>query len=174
MPEAEVSLRLAFYLLGRPESSGTADVAIDGAQVGIAGTEVFPLVAFLAQEGWSPTERTGRWQGVYGRGDHRLRIHSRPGLCDVVTTVAGARIRAECKGGPLTRQVGSKEYRSLWAALGQLIAISEVTPDDLIVAAVPDAAGFRALVTKWRQAPLITKAGIRLALVSRSGAVDGL
>ena len=38
MPEAEVSLRLAFYLLGLPESGPTATVGIDGAHIKVHGT----------------------------------------------------------------------------------------------------------------------------------------
>lgn len=49
MPEAEVSLRLAFYLLALPDCHGTAEVAIDGAQIRVHGEQVFPIAAFLRE-----------------------------------------------------------------------------------------------------------------------------
>ena len=44
MPEAEVSLRLAFYLLDLPGSDGVARVGIDGAQVRVGRRRVVPIV----------------------------------------------------------------------------------------------------------------------------------
>ena len=42
MPEAEVLLRLAFHLLGSTGSGVCAKVGIDGAQVEIHATPIFP------------------------------------------------------------------------------------------------------------------------------------
>ena len=55
MPEAEVTLRLAFHLLALPNSSKTATVAIDGAQIRVHGDSVFPIDEFLEDEGWHQT-----------------------------------------------------------------------------------------------------------------------
>ena len=55
MAEAEVSLRLAFYLLALPGSDGLARVAIDGAQVKVGKHQVFPIVGFLRGVGWADT-----------------------------------------------------------------------------------------------------------------------
>ena len=59
MPEAEVSLRLAFHLLGLPGSEGVARVAIDGAQVKVGRDRIFPIAAFLAETGWTQVRQRG-------------------------------------------------------------------------------------------------------------------
>ena len=55
MPEAEVSLRLAFYLLDLPGGDAVARVAIDGAQVKVGRRRVFPIEGFLSRVGWADT-----------------------------------------------------------------------------------------------------------------------
>ena len=60
MPEAEVSLRLAFYLLGLPGSGLSATVGIDGAHIQVHGKEVFPISSFLAAHGWSQETQRGK------------------------------------------------------------------------------------------------------------------
>ena len=67
MPEAEVSLLLAFYLLEHPDSSGLAEVTIDGAQVMVGENRIFPIADFLSGRGWTQVEQRGRndWQGSY-------------------------------------------------------------------------------------------------------------
>ena len=99
MPEAEVSLLLAIYLLDRPDSSGVAKVAIDGAQVRVGENEIFPIAHFLSKHQWAQVEQRGRneWQGIYERDGQRLVIHSTPGVGDVVSSVGTTRFRAECR-----------------------------------------------------------------------------
>ena len=69
MPEAEVSLRLAFHLLAMPDNQGTAEVAIDGAQIRVHGSEVFPIAEFLLDLGWKQVEQVGKnkWGRTSGR-----------------------------------------------------------------------------------------------------------
>ena len=106
MPEAEVSLRLAFHLLDQSGSDGHASVAIDGAQVYIKGRGViFPIKAFLRAYGWTLVEQSGRnsWQGTYRcKQNQRLNVHAHAGIGDVEAAVNRTRVRAECKGGPLS------------------------------------------------------------------------
>jgi hypothetical protein len=51
MPEAEVSLRLAFWLLEHIPVDGPVEVAIDGAQVPINDTVHFDLLGFMTAGG---------------------------------------------------------------------------------------------------------------------------
>jgi len=67
MPQAKVSLRLAFYLLALPGSDGVARVPIDGAQVKVGRRRVFPIVGFLRGMRWEQAQQIGSkdWQGRY-------------------------------------------------------------------------------------------------------------
>ena len=96
-----------------------------------------------------------------------------PGEADVVTTVEGRRIIAECQKGPLARRAGSLEVSLLTTALGQAL-LFDVSAADIVIAAVPDTPVFRRLVETWRKRPLIRRAGIRPVLVARDGSVSGL
>ena len=176
MAEAEVSLHLAFYLLALPGSEGAAEVAIDGAQVKVGKHQVFPIAAFLSGMGWEQAEQIGGkdWQGRYVKGGQTLIIHSTPGVGDVVVRVGAQRIRVECKGGPLIKKPGGREYSKLKGVLGQIITVERVEPNDVLVVAVPQSPKFRELAGKWRDAPLVAGAGIQIALVGRDGTVEGL
>jgi hypothetical protein len=176
MPEAEVSLRLAFHLLSLPDAQGSVQVAIDGAQVRVHGAEVFPISAFLAAQGWKQAAQKGKntWQGTYEREGQRLIIHAQAGVGDVVARVGDKRVRAECKGGPLIKKPGSREYSILRRALGQVVTVEQLDADDVLVVAVPHTRKFRQLADKWRGAPLVTRTGIQIVLVGRDGAVYGL
>ena len=176
MPEAEVSLRLAFHLLAMPDSQGAAEVAIDGAQIRVQGSEVFPIAEFLLDLGWKQVEQMGKnnWQGWYEKEGQRLKIHSRSGVGDVVIRVGDRCVRAECKGGPLVKKPGSPEYRILRGALGQTITIGQVDANDILVVAVPRTPSFATLAERWQHAPLMVRAGIHIVLVDRDGTVQGL
>ena len=78
MPEAEVSLRLAFYLLSKPNSSGSASIAIDGAQVRCADQEIFPIEAFLRELNWLQIGQVGgnAWHGTYKKRGGRVCLDS--------------------------------------------------------------------------------------------------
>ncbi|MBA1159220.1 hypothetical protein H0S73_24355 [Microvirga sp. Marseille-Q2068] len=177
MPEAEVALRLAEFILSLPGSGTMASVAIDGASIKVGDAVIFDIGRFMAGTGWEQTKepQVGRnaWTGAYRRGDKTIRVHSRPGKGDVVATVDGRRIVAECKKGPLVRKPGSPEYPLLTTAFGQAL-LFDVSADDIVVAAVPDTPVFRKLAESWRSRPLVRRAGIRIALVARDGAVSGL
>lgn len=176
MPEAEVSLRLAFHLLAMPGSQGTAEIAIDGAQIRVHGSQILPIAAFLLDMGWKQVEQQGKnsWQGGYERNGQRLWIHSRSGVGDVVALVGSKRLRAECKGGPLIKLPGSREYPKLRGALGQVLTVGEKEPNDVLAVAVPRTTRFQRLADKWRNAPLIVSSGIQIVLVGRDGQVEGL
>jgi len=177
MPEAEVALRLAQFILSLPGSGAMASVAIDGASIKVEDAVVFDIGHFMAGTGWEQIKepQVGRnaWTGAYRRGDKTIRVHSRPGEGDVVATVHDHRIVAECKKGPLVRKPGNPASPLLTTALGQAL-LFDVSADDIVVAAVPDTPVFRELAETWRSRPLVRRAGIRIALVARDGVVSGL
>lgn len=176
MPEAEVALRLAFHLLEHPASSDEASVALDGAQIRVQRRQVFPIRPFLFDLGWKQVAQSGKnqWQGEYERKGSRLVLHSSPGVGDVVAHVGQARIRAECKKGPLIYKPGGKEYPALHEALGQALTVDSVEPGDVLAVAVPLTDRFSRLIARWRTAPLVVRSEIRLVMVGRDGSVHGL
>lgn len=101
MPEAEVSLRLAFYLVDARITTAVVSVAIDGAQIK-TGTRVhFMTREFMRANGWRNADDSDAWQADYvsKHGSH-IRVDSTPGQGDVVAHVASGRIlRVECKKG---------------------------------------------------------------------------
>ena len=162
MPEAEVALRLAFYLLSRPGSSNLVSVAIDAAQVQVGSKPIFPLAQFLEESGWRQIEQNGLrpWQGRYARQDKTLEIHSNPGVGDVVIKIGNNWIRAECKKGYLITRTGNPEYRLLREGIGQLMTIEQVTDSDVLIVAVPNSKRFHRLALNWRTRPLIKRCSI--------------
>jgi hypothetical protein len=177
MSEAEVALHLATFILSLPHSGAMASVAIDRASIKIGDAIVFDIGRFMARTGWEPIKEPqfGRNARIcsYRRNDKTIRVHSRPGEGDVVATIDGRRIVARCKRGTLIRKPGSPESALLTAALGQAL-LFDVSPGDIVVAAVPETPAFRRLAEAWRERPLVKKAGIRIALVARNGTVAGL
>jgi hypothetical protein len=177
MSEVEVALRLAEFILSLPNSGAMASVAIDEASIKVGDAVIFDIGRFMAATGWEqikePRVGYNAWTGAYQRGDKTIRVHSRPSEGDVVATVNGRRIVAECKKGPLVRKPGSPEYPLLTTALGQAL-LFDVSGNDIVVAAVPDTPVSRKLAETWQSRPLVRRAGIRIALVARDGSVSGL
>jgi len=90
MPEAEVSVRLAFWLIQNQMAAGDVDVAIDGAQVKVGDTVHFDLSGFLQSAGWRKRGTdNSKWQDIYQHADYssKIRIHSSPGKGDVVVPI---------------------------------------------------------------------------------------
>ena len=177
MPEAEVALRLAEFILSLPASGAMASVAIDGASIKVGDAVIFDIGRFMASTGWQPVKeaQVGRnaWTGAYRRGDKTIRVHSRPGEGDVVaqSTAAGSSRNAAKDRSPESPE--EPEQSLLTTALGQAL-LFEISAEDIVVAAVPDTPVFRKLAETWRCRPLVKRTGIRIALVARDGAVSGL
>ncbi|MFH1235605.1 MAG: hypothetical protein V1685_01555 [Parcubacteria group bacterium] len=176
MSEAEVSLRLAFYLLRHDLVTSDVSVAIDGAQIKTLNEYHFHLSEFLEQNKCLRCEPGTGWSGTYSFGCSRhLVIHSYPGKGDVVAQMkSGHNLRVESKKGPLQKSRSSAEYPLLREALGQLVSIDSVDENDILAVAVPKSEKFESLAMRWREAPLIRKAGIRILTVARDGTVNGL
>lgn len=178
MAEAEVSLRLAFWLLKQPEVSPEITVAIDGAQVAVAGRTIFQLPLFMDAAGWvqprpDPQKWAGEWMPISQDGN-KLRIHSRSGQCDLIAVQGQRRILVESKGGPLVPITPRTERTRLQAAIGQIVTTKHQNEGDICVAAVPWSAEFERLAGEFRSAPLFARTGVEIALVHRNGDVSGL
>lgn len=173
MPEAEVSLRLALFLLRNRFVSGDVRVAIDGAQVRIGARVIFDIDAFLASR-CCAHEGAG-WQGSYhvDGTPHRLIVHSTSGEGDVVAKLSdGTQLLVECKRGPVTPSKSSAEYPILREAIGQIMTNAPGSGERIAVA-VPHYGRFVDLAAKWRKSPLVRQAGISLLTVSRDDEVFG-
>ena len=178
MAEAEVTLRLAFWLLKLPEVSSQISVAIDGAQVAVAGRTIFQLPQFMEAAGWiqarpDSLKWTGKWMPKAQDGK-TLYIHSRSGQCDLVAVQGQHRILVESKGGPLVPVTPRTERTRLQAAIGQIVTTKHRNEGDICVAAVPWSAEFERLAVEFRSAPLFSRTGVQIALIHRSGDVSGL
>lgn len=176
MPEAEVSLRLAFYLIEAGMTTATVTVAIDGAQIRTGTSVHFKIKEFMHEHGWRNTGDPDVWQADYvSQAGGRIRVHSKPGVGDVVAQLgSGDTLRVECKKGSLAKSKSSEEYPLVREALGQLLTMREVAPDDILAVAVPRSPKFSELAERWREAPLIQRFGIRILTVGRDGKVEGL
>lgn len=177
MPEAEVTLRLALYLIRRGIATGDVSAAIDGAQIRTGERVHFDIGTFLREEGLTPRSDAPGWRGPYALKGHTngLRIHSTPGQGDVVCPIlAGRTLRVECKKGPLKRSASSQEYPLLHEAIGQLMTIEQTSESDVLAVAVPASRKFRELAGRWRQAPLMRRLDLRILLVGQNGNVEGL
>jgi len=175
MSEAEVSLRLATYILQLPGASNSIDVALDDQHYQSAGKVIFPIAEFLIAEGWTLTKQQGKqpWQGVYERGEHDILLTPESRGGDVVATIGSRRIRAECKKGPLVKTRGNPQNKLIHEAIGQLMTVQTVDATDILVVAVPQSDPCQAKVA-WGQRPLMRRVGIVFALVGRDGTVEGL
>ena len=177
MPEAETSLRLAFFLLQK-RLANLVEVAIDGAQVKTLEQVHFQIREFLVESQCVACETSnGGWSGTYlhSPSGGKIRIHSTAGLGDVVAQlVDGRTFRAESKKGTLMPSASSQEYPLLREALGQLMTVAEVGETDVLAVAVPHSVKFAALAERWRMAPLVLRAGIQILTVDRTNKVHGL
>jgi len=177
MTEAEVSLRLASWLVSQDLVDGVVDVAIDGAQVRTGTAVHFDLSRFLLKCGWAKAAETLGWQCEYSSAalNGRIRVHSNPGCGDVVARLrSGRTFRAECKKGPLGKTKSSPEYRLIREALGQLVTVADVKDDDILAVAVPRSVKSDELAARWRVAPLVRRFCISILAVDQSGRVTGV
>lgn len=167
MPEGEVALRLADYVLTRCEVATRASISIDG-----AAAKCFDIGGFLAGKRWEQKRRSGKnaWTGDYERAGKELEAHSRPGEGDVVIQLGGRRLVAECKKGPRQKSKNGQERRLLAEAIGQATKWYGKS-NDLVFVAVPRTAEFQRVAGDWLKSVLFQRTGIRIALVSEDDSV---
>ena len=177
MPEAEVTLRLAFWLLRRAEPKSHADIAIDGAHVRIAAHEqagrhieertVFDIQSFLAANKCDPRDLKDQWRGTYGFEGHTLRIRSVQSF-DVQVACDGMDIKAECKGG-LLQPSGRGAAAISASAIGQVIVSGSSGQSEELWVAVPDSPAFEKVGRRILKGRAFADTGIKISLVSRAG-----
>jgi hypothetical protein len=178
MPEAEVTLRLAFWLLDRADHKSHADIAIDGANVRIAAHEqagrwieertVFDTRSFLALNECHPASLKDEWRGTYSRKGLTLEVKSVPGF-DVQIRCDGKDIKAECKGGPLQPVKGRSVAAIFASAIGQTIVSGSNAQSEELWVAVPDSPTFENVGRRIIRSRAFAKTGIRIVLVGKTG-----
>jgi hypothetical protein len=177
MPEAEVTLRLAMFLIENDHVISDVVTAIDGAQVKTGNSIHFEIYEFLDSLGWINDINTERWQGSYSKNGFKskLIIHSSSGEGDLVADLKnGNRLRVESKKGPLIKTKGSKEYPLIREAIGQLMTIEHASDNDILAVAVPESDKFNDLARQWRTRPLMKSSNIHIVTVSRENMIMGL
>jgi hypothetical protein len=180
MPEALVTLHLAFWLLDQATQDSHVDVAIDGAHVRIIAHEaagrtvkeqtIFPIKDFLVSKGCRAHTLKDEWRGTYGWKGHTLCICSTQGF-DVQGSLNGQIIKAECKGGPLFPSKGKSVSAILAGAIGQAVISDSIMADDAIWIAVPDAPNFERVGTRIASTQMLQQTRIRIVLVNSQGGV---
>jgi hypothetical protein len=173
MPEAEVTLGVAFWLLDSGEPRSHADVAIDGANVriaahtaaGVAVKErlVFGIKEYLLKNHCCSHRLKDEWRGEYRRNDCTLTITSVRGF-DVHFRSAGRTVKVECKGG-LLQPTGTSAKTIIADAVGQVITSDSISPSDELWVAVPDSPAFETAGARIAENKVFRQTGIRIALV---------
>jgi hypothetical protein len=176
MPEAEVTLRLAFWLLDSTEQAKHADIAIDGAHVRIKAHQqsgrlideriVFDIQNFLIAGECQPTQLMDDWRGTYQRRGKTLTIKSAVGF-DVRVRCGDETIAAECKGGPLKPTKGRSVAAVFASAIGQAVTCSAVTQPQRLLIGVPDSEAFERGGSQILRGAAFQKTGIQIVLVGR-------
>jgi hypothetical protein len=180
MPEAEVTLYLAFWLLDQATQDSHVDIAIDGAHVRIMAHEqsgqhvkersVFPMKEFLSSRECRPQILKDEWRGTYCWKGHTLSLRSARGF-DVQGTLNGQCVKAECKGGPLTTIKGRSVSAILANVIGQVVISDSVVPTDALWIAVPDSPSFERVGARIVNSKTFQDTGIRIVLVNGEGGV---
>jgi hypothetical protein len=173
MCEAEVSLRLAFWLIREKLVSEKDNKVI----VAVPRAAKFDGAGFLRDNHWQKTDSPVGWQVSYRHSDSatRLVVCCAPEQGDVMCQLEDGRFfRAEAAKGPLFNSANSEEYRLLHEALGQLLTIGVASKQELLAVAVPYSPRFTKLAEHWRERPLIKYLKIHILTVGRDGDVEGL
>lgn len=176
MPEAEVTLRLAMFLIQSLHTEKDVVCAIDGAQIKVKEKVIFPIREFLSHHGWDQNNDDARWRGVYRHSAFlpKIVVHSSSGEGDLVAELrSGKTLRVESKKGPLTRNTASSEYPLIREAIGQLMTVERADIDDILAVAVPESEKFLSLACEWRNRPLLRQVGIHIITVNRHNMITG-
>ena len=165
LSEAAVMIAFALHLL--ENGATTVELHPDGEHAkrhdvkGTLESQGFTLVSGLGST---------KYGGIYQRDHQTLVVKPQSGLGDVVASVGGRVVVAECKGGVVnTRHAGqvSKLRRGLSEAVGLLMTRS--VGDERQVAVVPATSTTERIAN--RMLPRALAAGIEIALVDERGRV---
>lgn len=163
--EAAVMLAYIFHLIN-------AHPEIDGLEIHPDGEhgKRFDIRQFLESRGYGLKEPQGStdYGGIYEGNGRTILVSLKPGLGDVVGSLAGLKIIAECKGGVLnTRHPGQKSRlrQGLCEVVGLLMSRS--TDGEKHHAVVPHTEETERLARKLR--PRCKEAGIEIVLMNGEG-----
>lgn len=164
-PEAAVMLAFAVHLIEC--GALTIEIHPDGEHA-----KRHDIRGWLLSQGFSCDSEAERGcVGSYTKHSATMQVDMRAGRGDVVASINGCRVLAECKGGIVnTRHSGqlSRLRKGLCEAVGQLLSRARIAKERN-VAVVPYTTTTRALAE--RMASRCPDAGIEIALVRADGAV---
>ena len=169
LSEGAVMLAYAMHL-ARLGAQGPIGVHPDGMHA-----QAFPLRTWLEDRGFVRTEGWGKTEygGLYVReGGPEILLRPKSGIGDVIATVDGVPVLAECKGGAInTRHPGqqSKLAKELHEAVGLLMSVPK---GGVQVAVVPDTRRTRELAQRLELR--CREQGIGIALVGERGQVTDI
>jgi hypothetical protein len=172
MPEAEVTLRLAFWLISAEGSGQDVKIAIDGACVQIEDVTIFEIARFLQESGWKMMNQSGKnpWQGRYSHEQctHSLQIQPKTGP-DIQLLWGGKVLRVESKGGTFADK---GRHRAIVAAgIGQVLTLNDIPESEERWVAVPYSERFKTVCESLVHSKFLKNIGVKFALPKRSGEV---
>lgn len=172
MPEAEVTLRVAFRLIVDQQQTQNVKIAIDGACVQIGNVSIFNVAEFMRELGWEMKERSGKnlWQGRYEHKETPLSLEIQPKAgADIQLRRSGIVLRVESKGGTFADR---GRHRSIVATgIGQALTLIDLPEKEERWVAVPYSPRFVAVCKSLVQSKFLKNAGLKFALPKRSGEV---
>lgn len=176
MPLAEVAVRLGMYVSGMPGCKGPVSIVIGNEDKSKSRAEAFGIESFLIRSKWKQSEKEGApsYAGKYVNEQKGTIQISKASTTRVTAAIAGRRLYAVCRGGPIWFHPKNDERGIILSALGDVILLEQVKTKDLIVAAVPGTGRFKVVADRWRNRPLIAGSGIQIVLVGRDQTVEGL
>jgi hypothetical protein len=176
MTRTEVSLRLGCYLLAQRLVTSDVDVSLTGRELTRRERPRFPVVRYLAERGFLRRGPLDDWRGRFAveGADHALHVHDRPGAGDVAATLAsGRRFVGHATAGLLAASRSPAEHKQLRSALARALTFELAEPGDVAAAVVPRSRRFRELAVRWRSTIGVSRAGILILTVDRTGVVHG-
>jgi hypothetical protein len=172
MPEAEVTLRLAFRLISAEGSGQDVKIAIDGACVRIKDETIFEIATFLQESGWKMMNQAGKnpWQGRYRHEQckHSLQIQPKRGP-DIQLLWRGKVLRVESKGGTFADK--GRHRAIVIAGIGQILMLNDILESEERWVAVPYSERFKAVCESLARSKFLKNIGVKFALPKRSGEV---
>jgi hypothetical protein len=163
--ESAVMLAYATYLMDRHPDLAEVAIHPDGEH-----GKRFDIRGWLERRGYELVEPQGKtpYGGRYEKGSRSLSVTLRPGQGDIVGTLGGLRIVAECKGGIInTRHPGqrSKLRSGLCEVVGLLMSRAKVGEKHVAVVPLTDVT--ERLADRMR--PRCREAGIEIVLLGEDG-----
>lgn len=170
LSEAAVQLAFGLYLLNHPEGGSEVEIFPDGEHA-----KRFDIPGFLRAEGFELSSPLGAtsYGGVYFDGVRTITVNPRSqhGRGDVVGSISGVVVRAECKGG-IVNSKHSGALSKVRSGFNELIGQTISMPEDgsRHVAVAPRTAASEIQASRLRSR--CAAAGIEIALVNSDGTVQ--